>query len=212
VRLGDIGGVQPVSDDFGFDRGTPIDRHYIEHFLQSHAADIAGRALEVGDDAYCRRFGAQRITRQDVLHVSADNPAATLVGDLSQPGTLPGAAFDVLVITQTLHLVFDVAAAVAELHRALKPGGVLLLTVPGISRVDRGQWGADWYWSLTPAAATRLFGNVFGAGNVQVESHGNVYAATAFLQGLALEESDRAKLAVHDPCFPVIVAVRARKP
>jgi SAM-dependent methyltransferase len=212
VRWGDLDAVTPVSDDFGFDRGTPIDRHYIERFLQAHAADIAGRALEVGDDAYCRRFGAQRVTHQDVLHVSAGNPAATVVGDLSQSGTLPPAAFDVLVITQTLHLVFDMAVAVAELHRALKPGGVLLLTVPGISRIDRGEWGAGWYWSLTPAAATRLFGDVFGAGNVQVESHGNVYAATAFLQGLALEESDRAKLAEDDPCFPVIVAVRARKP
>jgi SAM-dependent methyltransferase len=212
VRLGDLDAVTPVSDDFGFDRGTPIDRLYIEQFLQAHAADIAGHALEVGDDAYCRRFGAERITRQDVLHVSADNPAATLVGDLSQPGTLPAAAFDVLVITQTLHLVFDMAAAVAELHRALKPGGVLLLTVPGISRVDRGQWGTGWYWSLPAAAATRLFGAAFGAGNVQVQSHGNVYAATAFLQGLAVEEADHAKLAVNDPCFPVIVAVRARKP
>jgi SAM-dependent methyltransferase len=212
VRLGDLDAVTPVSDDFGFDRGTPIDRLYIEQFLQAHAADIAGHALEVGDDAYCRRFGAERITRQHVLDVSADNPAATLVGDLSQPHTLPAAAFDVLVITQTLHLVFDMAGAVAELHRALRPGGVLLLTVPGISRVDRGQWDTGWYWSLTAAAATRLFGAAFGAGNVQVQSHGNVYAATTFLQGLAVEEADRAKLAVHDPCFPVIVAVRARKP
>lgn len=211
VRWGDLAAVQPVSDDFGFDRGTPIDRIYIGHFLQAHASDIAGRALEVGDDAYCRRFGGQRITQQDVLHVSADNPVATIVGDLSQPGTLPAAAFDVLVLTQTLHLIYDMASAVAEMHRALKPGGVLLLTVPGISRIDRHEWGRQWFWALTPAAATRLFGDAFGADNVQVESHGNVYAATAFLQGLALEEVEAAKLQQHDPCFPVIVAVRARK-
>jgi SAM-dependent methyltransferase len=212
VRFGDVGDVEPISDDFGFERGTPIDRFYIEQFLRGNAGDIAGRVLEVGDDAYCRRFGAQRITQQDVLHVSADNPAATLVGDLSQPGALPAAAFDCLVLTQTLHLIFDMRAAVAEMHRGLKPGGVVLLTVPGITRIDRGEWGTDWFWSLTPAAATRLFGDVFGAGNVRVDSHGNVFAATAFLQGLAVEEVDTAKLAVHDACFPVIVAVRARKP
>ncbi len=211
IRFGDVGGVKPISDDFGFDRGTPIDRFYIEQFLGRNAGDIAGRVLEVGDDAYCRRFGAQRITQQDVLHVSADNPAATLVGDLSQPGTLPAAAFDGLVLTQTLHLIFDMRAAVAEMHRGLKPGGVVLLTVPGISRIDRGEWGADWFWSLTPAAATRLFGEVFGADNVRVESHGNVFAATAFLHGLAVEEVDAAKLTVNDACFPVIVTVRARK-
>ena len=211
MRFGDVGEVQPVSDDFGFDRGTPIDRFYIEQFLQRNAADIAGRALEVGDDAYCRRFGASRITQQDVLHVSADNPAAALVGDLSRHGALPPAAFDCLVLTQTLHLIFDMRPAVAEMHRGLKPGGVLLLTVPGITRIDRGEWGAGWFWSLTPAAATRLFGEVFGAGNVRVESHGNAFAATAFLQGLALEEVDSAKLAVNDACFPVIVTVRAQK-
>jgi hypothetical protein len=83
--------------------------------------------------------------------------------------------------------------------------------VPGISRIDRGQWGTDWFWSLTAAAATRLFGGVFGADNVHVDSHGNVFAATAFLQGLAVEEIDIAKLQVQDACFPVIVAVRARK-
>jgi GT2 family glycosyltransferase/SAM-dependent methyltransferase len=211
VRWGDLGEVAPISDEFGFERGLPIDRFYIEQFLRSHAGDIAGRVLEVGDDAYCRRFGAQRIAQQDVLHVSADNSAATLVGDLSRPGTLPADAFDCLVLTQTLHLIFDLRAAVAEMHRGLKRGGVVLLTVPGITRIDRGEWGANWFWSLTPAAATRLFGEVFGADNVRVESHGNVFAATAFLQGLAVEEVETGKLAVNDPCFPIIVAVRAQK-
>jgi SAM-dependent methyltransferase len=212
VRWGDLDRTEPVCDDFGYSRGTPIDRFYIERFLQQHASDIAGRALEVGDDAYCRRFGGERITRQDVLHISADNPAATIVGDLARPGMLPLDAFDVLVLTQTLHLVFDMRAAVVEMQRCLKPGGVVLLTVPGISRIDRGQWGGEhWFWSLTAASASRLFGEVFGAAHVQVESHGNVYAATAFLQGLALEEVDRAKLEACDACFPVTITVRARK-
>jgi glycosyltransferase involved in cell wall biosynthesis len=211
VRWGDLGGVKPISDDFGFARGTPIDRFYIERFLRDNATDIAGRVLEIGDDAYSRRFGAGRVTQQEVLHISADNPAATLVGDLSQAGTLPAGALDCLVLTQTLHLIYDMRAAVEEMQRGLKPGGVLLLTVPGISPIDRGQWGAGWYWSLTAASATRLFGEVFGAANVRVQSHGNVFAATAFLQGLAVEEIDVAKMAFEDMSYPVIVTVRARK-
>ncbi len=211
VNFGDLGGVRPISDDFGFDRGTPIDRFYIERFLSDHAADIAGRVLEVGDDAYSRRFGGQQVTQQDVLHVNAGNPSATLVGDLSRAGTLPADTFDCLVLTQTLHLVYDMRAAVAQMQRSLKPGGVVLLTVPGISPIDRGEWGAGWFWSLTAASATRLFADVFGAVNVRVQSHGNVFAATAFLQGLAVEEIDTAKLAFHDPSYPVIVTVRAQK-
>jgi glycosyltransferase involved in cell wall biosynthesis len=211
VRFGDLDSVTPISDEFGFDRGTPIDRYYIEAFLRQNAADIAGRVLEVGDDAYCRRFGGPRITHQDVLHVTADNPMATLVGDLSQPGTLPAGAFDCLVLTQTLHLIFDLRAAIIEMHRAMKPGGVVLLTVPGITQIDRGTWGGTWFWSFTPASAEALFAPVFGAANVRVEARGNVFAATAFLQGLAVEEVDTKKLQVDDACYPVVVAVRAQK-
>ncbi len=211
VDLGDLDRVSPISSNFGFDRGTPIDRYYIEGFLQRHASDIRGRCLEIGDDAYCRRFGGGRITRQDVLHVSPDAPAATIVGDLATPGILPDGAFDCLVITQTLHLIFDMRAAVLELHRALKHDGVLLLTVPGISQIDRGEWNATWFWSLTRQSAVRLFSEVFGAANVHVEQYGNVFAATAFLQGLAVEEVDRSKLDVLDESYPVTLAVRARR-
>ncbi len=210
VRLGDLDSVQPISLDFGFDRGTPVDRYYIERFLSEHAADIRGRALEAGDASYCERFGSG-ITHQDVLHVRPGHPQATIVGDLVQPGVLPDSAFDSMVLTQTLHLIYDMRAAVDSMYHALKPGGVLLLTVPGISPIDRGEWSGAWCWSLTVASATRLFGERFGAAQVSVAAHGNVYAATCFINGLALEEVDRAKLDYHDPSYPVIVTVRARR-
>jgi hypothetical protein len=97
----------------------PVDRYYVEAFLAAHSRDIRGRALQVGDASYCRQFGTG-IVRQDVLHVAADNPGATIVGDLSLPGILPEGAFDCLVVTQTLHLIYDLRAAVAEMH--LKTG------------------------------------------------------------------------------------------
>ncbi|WP_157082968.1 glycosyltransferase [Novosphingobium lentum] len=208
VNLGDLARINPISASFGFDRGTPIDRCYIEAFLVRHAGDIRGRALEIGDASYCTRFGTE-VTRQDILHVSADNPDATIVGDLSQPGLLPADAFDCMVLTQTLQFIYDMAGAVAEVHRALRPGGVLLATVPGITPIDRGIWGESCYWSLTGQSARRLFGEAFGAENVEVEVHGNAYAATCFLQGLALEEVNRDWLGQSDPAFPVIVTVRA---
>ncbi|MGY1681940.1 glycosyltransferase [Geodermatophilus sp. SYSU D01176] len=209
VRLGDLDRTTPVSHDFGFDRGLPVDRYYIEGFLDRARAHVHGRVLEVGDAAYSERFGGDRVERQDVVHVHAGNPLATIVGDISRPGTLPRSAFDCIVLTQTLHLVWDMAAAVRELHVALKPGGVLLLTVPGISPIDRGEWGEQWYWALTPAAVRRLLGEVFGEEAVTVESHGNAYAATAFLQGLALQEVDPRKLDVLDEAYPVIVTAHA---
>ena len=211
IRYGSFGRTEPISRCFGYDRGTPVDRYYIENFLDRNRDAIRGRTLEIGYDAYTARFGGDRTTRRDVLHVHADNPAATIIGDLSVPRTLPEAAFACEVITQTLHLIWDMRAAVAELHRALAPGGTLLLTTPGITPVDRDEWNAGWYWSLTPAACRRMFGEVFGHDQVQVACHGNVFAATAFLQGLALEEVPTAKLDVVDEAFPVIVTVRATR-
>jgi SAM-dependent methyltransferase len=211
VRFGDFNRLSPISPDFGFGRGTPVDRYYIEAFLAKYSSDIRGRALEIGDAFYCRKFGTG-VVQQDVLHITADNPEATIVGDLSVPGVLPEGAFDCLVVTQTLHLIYDMHAAVAAMYRALKPGGVLLLTCPGISQVDRREWGATWFWSLTRLAAERMFGDVFGAPSVAVETRGNVYAAVCFLEGLALEEVDATKLDVLDAAYPVVVTVRARKP
>lgn len=211
VNFGDLGSTRPISRDFGFDRGTPIDRYYVEGFLSRHAVDIRGRVLEVGDATYCKRFGGTAITQQDVLHVSPRATGATIIGDLAQTGVLPEAAFDCMVLTQTLHLIYDMRLALGEIVRALRPGGILLLTVPGISQMDRGEWNKTWSWSLTPYAARRLFGEFFSETELEVSSHGNVFAATAFLQGVALEEVDSDKLDDVDAVYPVIVSVRARK-
>jgi glycosyltransferase involved in cell wall biosynthesis len=211
IRFGDLGGTVPISRDYGFDRGTPIDRYYIERFLERHASEIVGRVLEVGGDEYTRRFGAARVTRADVLHVRPGNSRATIVGDLTDPSVLPERAFNCIVLTQTLQLIYDVRLAVAALHRALAPGGVVLVTAPGISQIDRGEWGSSWFWSFTHTSLERVFAESFGRDEVLVEHHGNVFAATAFLQGLAVEEVDTAKLDPIDRSYPVLVAVRARK-
>ncbi len=208
LRPIDLSSVRPTSDDFGYDRGLPIDRYFIEAFLARHSADIAGSVLEIGDNSYSRRFGGDRISRQDVLLVH-NAPGATIVGDMAAQGVLPEKTFDCAVLTQTLQFVYDIGTAVRQLHESLKPGGVALVTVPGITPIDRNEWGASWYWALTRPSAQRLFGDVFGAGNVSVEVHGNVYAATRFLHGLAVEEVDTRKLDVVDESFPVVVTIRA---
>jgi len=209
MRLGRTSRPRPLSGDFGYSRGTPVDRHYIEHFLQQHAAAIRGDVLEVGDASYSKKFGGERISKQDVLHVDEGNADATIVGDLGAAGVLPKAAFNCIILTQTLHLVFDLEAAVRQLRDSLRPGGVLLVTVPGVSSVDRGEWGNSWYWSMTESALTRLLGSAFDASAISSTTYGNLFAATAFLHGAALEETGVARLCPADPAYPVIVAARA---
>jgi len=211
IDFGDLGDVEPKSRSFGYDRGTPIDRYYIEAFLDRYRADVKGRVLEVGDDSYTARFGDGRTTQHDVLHIHQNNPVATIIGDLSVAGVLPGGAFDCMVLTQVLHLIYDMPAAVREIHRGLKDGGVALVTVPSITQIAEDEWGENWFWAVAPHGARRLFDEVFGADAVEVEAHGNVFAATCFLQGLALEEVSRRKLDIADPAYPLTVTIRARK-
>jgi SAM-dependent methyltransferase len=211
VRFGDLRRLSPISSTFGFDRGTPVDRHYIERFLAGNADDIRGRVLEIGDNTYTLRFGGSRVERSDIFYVDTSNPHATFVGDLARRDVLPEAIFDCIIMTQTLHLIFDMRAAIGNLHRALKPRGVLLITTPGISPIDRGEWKATWYWSLTAGAVRNLLEERFHPNNVAIETHGNVFAATCFLYGIAVEELDNADLEVDDASFPVTVAARAIK-
>jgi SAM-dependent methyltransferase len=207
--LGALRRLTPVDDGFGAGRGRPIDRHYIEAFLERHAADVRGRVLEVADDRYTRRYGDARVTRSAILHVDAtSNPQATLVGDLARPDSLPEAAFDCFVCTQTLQYVHDPRAAAVSLRRLLAPGGVLLLTVPGISQIspyDRDRWGE--HWRFMPQAVERLLGEVFDS--VEVASWGNVLTSIGFLHGLCCDDLTVAELDHFDDRYPLVVTARA---
>jgi glycosyltransferase involved in cell wall biosynthesis len=212
VRFGSLRRLTPISRTFGFDRGLPIDRHYIERFLSAHAADIRGDVLEIGDDTYTHRFGGDRVKKSDVLHVTEGNPKATIVGDLTCATHIASDSFDCVILTQTLHLIYDVRAALKTLHRILKPGGVLLATCPGISQISNDRWRESWYWAFTQLSARRLFEEIFPRQNVYVQVCGNVLTAIAFLQGLAAEELWQAELDYRDAHYEVSILVRAIKP
>ena len=212
ARWGDLDGTEPVSRRFGGDRGRPLDRYYIEGFLERHRGDIAGRVAEIGEALYTERFGRGAVTSSAILDApGSGNPHATLLADLQTGDGVPGEAFDAFVVTQTLHMIYDVRGALATLHRSLAPGGVLLATVPGITPIDAADGPEKWFWPMTQTGARRLVAGFFGPDNVEVRHYGNVYAATAFLQGFAFEELDRGKLDVVDPLFPVITGIRAVK-
>jgi SAM-dependent methyltransferase len=203
---------KPSSRQFAFDRGTPIDRYFIGQFLERNAENIRGRVLEVGDRGYTQKYGGDRVARSDVLHVTSGNPEATIIGDLATGKGLPRGVYDCLVLTQTLHVIYDVHSAVKNIYRMLKPGGVALVTVPGItpvSRYDADRWGD--FWRLTPAAAQRLFAESFSPEGIEVEAFGNVRLSAAYLYGLAVEEIPAAALAERDPDYPLLICIRAKK-
>src|SRR5262249_33639717 len=213
LRFGTLRRLTPISPIFGLERGHGIDRYYIETFLQTHIADIRNHVLEIAEPLYTRKFGGSRVTHSAVLHAVPGNPWATLVGDLVTGKGIPREAFDCLILTQTLSFIYDVRAAMRNIYAALKPGGVLLATVAGISQISRydmERWGD--YWRFTTLSARLLLEEVFPPTNVAVEAHGNVYVAIAFLTGLAVEELSRERLDYRDPDYELLSTLRSVNP
>jgi peptidoglycan/xylan/chitin deacetylase (PgdA/CDA1 family)/glycosyltransferase involved in cell wall biosynthesis len=213
VDLGDLRRTCPLSATWGLDRGKPLDRYYIEAFLDRHREDVRGRVLEVKDAHYTRVYGDQRVTASDVLDVDERNEQATIHADLAFAGSIPDCTYDAFILTQTLGLIFDVGAAIRQACRILKPGGVLLCTVPAAGRISHEGDGLDGdFWRFTEASIRRLFAEAFPIDSVEVVGFGNVLACTAFLYGLAAHELAAEELEIADPYLPLVYGVRAVKP
>jgi SAM-dependent methyltransferase len=185
--VGTLRRTTPLSDRWGIDRGLPVDRYYIERFLDQHRQDIRGRVLEIKDSNYTQRFGTG-VQQSDVLDIDAHNPQATLVADLAAADSIPAETFDCFIFTQTLQRIYAVESAIMHTYRILRPGGVLLATLPALCRVER-----------------------CCKSSMSVQTFGNVLTAIAFLTGMAAEELSSRELETYDPCYPIVVAIRAIK-
>lgn len=206
--------LHPYRPEFGRRRGECIDRYYIEDFLRTYQGCIRGTVAEFESDHYIRQFGEGQVEKAEILDVNENNTWRTKTLDLTQPATVPVASFDCIICTQTLFLIRDYPAALDSLSRMLKPGGVLLVTVPGICPVVHGNIvagaGEDW-WRFTKRSAEHVFGQVFGPQNIAVHTYGNVLTTTAFLHGLVREELTPEELSFHDPDFELVIGVKATK-
>jgi SAM-dependent methyltransferase len=214
VDFGDLRRVSPFTYDWGFARGRPIDRVYIERFFARHAADIKGAVVSIGDDEYAQRFGGERVGRSEVLDIRSGNPRATIVADLTDTSNIPSIpsnTFDCFLCPQTLQFVFDVRSAVHTIQRVLKPGGVALVTVPGLSQTYDPDWGDIWSWNFAPHSARRLFCESFPAANVDIECHGNALIAVSFLMGLVEDDLREDEFEHHQPGYEIVFTIRAVK-
>lgn len=211
IQAGDFNRLTPFSADFGFDRGGAIDRYYIEGFLQENEHRVAGKVLEIGDNEYTMKFGGHKVLRSDILHIDHSNARATWIGDITDVPQIPSEEFDCIIFTQTLHLIYDFKSALSTCYRILKPGGCLLLTVPGISHIDKGAWRDYWLWSFTDASVRRLMADTFNGSSVDIKTYGNVYVAAAFLYGMGLPEFRKDYLSYQDTSYQVIISAVAVK-
>lgn len=202
-------GTAPFSEWWGHDRGFPICRYYLEKFLDDQRRHIRGHCLEFMEDLYSTRYGADRVTRVDILHRDPGNPQATIVADLTKANNLPSNQFDTIVCTHVLHVVFDLQSMMKELFRILKPAGMLLVAVPHVSMADPG-WGE--LWRFTQEGLFRTLKLAFDGKNIETFAFGNSLTAAGQIRGLVAEEFTSEELDTHDARFAVEICAKAIKP
>lgn len=211
VRWGNLRTLKPVSELFGGDRGKPIDRYYIEKFLQENSRFIKGAVLEILDDTYTKKYGNKKVTTSNILDIDTKNKKANIYADLRNSAKLPKDKYDCIILTQTLHEIDDSMAVLSSIHKMLKSNGVLLCTVPSVSRIDFSASEENDFWRFTKTGVYYLFKHFFKEENIYLKSYGNVLTCISFLEGISMQELTKKELDYLDENFPMTICIKAVK-
>lgn len=202
----------PTCRDFGFSRGTAVDRIYVEKFLEMHKQNIYGKVLEIADSTYTNKFGNhEKGFIPCALHIKGWGENV-IQGNLETGEGIEEQAFDAAIITQTLMLTYNLDNVASNIYKLLKPKGCALITVSGISQISRYDeinWGS--YWGFHRSTLINLFAKYFKKENIEIAVYGNVKTATALLYGITAEELGEDAYAYDDPQYPVIIGVKLIK-
>jgi SAM-dependent methyltransferase len=197
--------VLPFSRTFGMERGTPVGRSYVNHFLQANADQVRGKCLEFGNDRYRSCF--PRSTSYHVTDV-VERPGVDYVCDIHSPHCLPKDHFDAVICTQVFeHLAYPEIAA-RSLFQILAPDGILLLTAPFINPVH---YVPTDFRRFTPECLEMMLQDA-GFDVEILDFGGNSLVSTGILLGMVQEDFSRRELQKKDPVYPLNVLIRARKP
>jgi hypothetical protein len=207
-RWGNLRRTTPFSSAFGFERGTPVDRHYLHQFLDAHRRLITGNILEVQTGSYTERFG-HAVRRADTFDIVPAFAPTYLCDFAHCESMIPDHTYDCLLLPNTLQHFRELDRCLDQALRVVVPGGTILASVAGLLPLTGDV--AD-YWRLSPDGWRELLARAWSGAEVTVAGHGNCLAAVAVQMGLALEELSDAELDVYDPRFPVLTTIVCRTP
>jgi len=202
---GNLRRVTPISASYGFDRGTPIDRYYVDRFFTAHRHLITGRVLEIQTKDHIRKYGSG-VTVADSLDISPSF-RPTYCCDLAKAAIVPTGSYDCFLLPNTLCFLRDLDSALKEVRRIVRPGGAILATVPAFVPLTPD---VEDYWHASADGWRVIAHRVWPGCETVVETHGNCLAAAAAMYGVAVEELTAAELDVTDPRYPVLVTIQCR--
>lgn len=201
----------PVSNSWGMERGTAIDRYYIEGFLKMNSDSIRGTVMEVGTDAYTKIYGGNKVDNSIVLDVNGDNEN-TIKGDFETGVGITENMVDCLICTQVLQYIFDVPKALNNIYKMIRPNGTILITVPGIRSIySKRDLTWEEFWSFTKTSMERICSVICNENDFQVEAYGNAKIATSYLYGLCMEDLSSDDFKYNDDRFPFLITTKIIK-
>jgi len=198
-------GVLPISRTFGAERGTPIGRYYIDLFLKKHSTTIKGRCLEFGGTTYKSYF--PKAEQYEVISIQ-EGPGIDYVGDVHDINALPIGIFDSIICTQVFEHLSHPHIASKSLYSMMKPGGVLLFTVPFINNIH---YSPTDFYRFTPDGC-RLILEEAGFVIDDIDYGGNSLVSVGSLLGMVAEDFTKEELNIKDSIYPYNNLIKAIKP
>jgi SAM-dependent methyltransferase len=203
---GNLRRLHPFSNYYGFERGTPVDRYYLDRFLASQAHCVRGDVLEIQAPAYVKKYGSD-VRASHSVDINGDfNP--TYVCDLAAADIIPSDRYDCFLLPNTLCVLRDIRNCMRHMLRVVKPGGVVLATTAAMGPLQAD--GSD-FWRMSAQGWRELAGDVWAGHDWHIEGHGNCLAVMAATLGLAQEELTKRELEYQDDRYPVLVTLFCRK-
>jgi len=207
-RWGNLRRTTPFSATYGFERGQPIDRYYLDRFLARYRDLITGAVLETQGSSYTERFGHD-VTRAHSFDIEPRFEPTYVCDFAYSGGVIPDQSYDCLLLPNTLMHFRELDRCLAHSRRVVRPGGTILASAAGLLPLTGD---VPDYWRLSPDGWREKLCEAWPGAMLEIVSYGNCLAAVSAQLGLALEELTEAELDVQDPRFPVLTTIVCRLP
>jgi SAM-dependent methyltransferase len=205
VELGDFSRAQPLCPDYGYSRGTPIDRFYLGQFVAEIRDLVLGATLEIGGRRTNKdRYGFGRVTEYVTMDIHK-HAQVDVIGDAHHSETHPPERFNSIVLFNVLEHCQEPWIVVNNLYRWLKVGGLAFCVVPNAQRVHGDPKD---YWRILPDAFSSLFKRF---AIIKLKTYGNLLTVHSSLSGIAAEELTPESLEANNSDYPVMTCIVAQK-
>jgi SAM-dependent methyltransferase len=204
IDFGDFKRQQPFCPQFGNLRGSPVDRYYLEKFIEEIRSEVKGITLEIGgNEANQEQYKFSNAKFYLTMDLQGED--LDIVGDAHDPQAVDEASLDTVVLFNVLEHCERPWQVVDNIYRWLKPDGQVFCMVPNAQRVHRVPQD---YWRIFPDALNSLFGR-FPRRKLYV--YGNPLTTLAAYYGIAAEEFSREELDYYHENYPVANCIHAHK-